>query len=217
MCATRHTLQPDAPPTRARGAAGRCERWGLWDRRRLPWAGALVVGALLVGQPALADEGLATEATSRYVLDAKATTVEADVTVRLRNVTPDRGSLYYYYNAFTVPVPAGAERVRARGEGAPLDVSLRRTEDPSTRLARISFPNLLYGRSRTIELSFDVPGEKPRSDDAARGPGYATFAVYGVGDSGHNTVEVVAPSSSRSTRRATTSPRTRAARARRTR
>jgi hypothetical protein len=155
-----------------------------------------VVGALLVGQPALADEGLATEATSRYVLDPKATTVAADVTVRLRNVTPDRGSLYYYYNAFTVPVPAGAERVRARSEGAPLDVSLRRTEDPSTRLARISFPNLLYGRSRTIELSFDVPGEKPRSDDSTRvGPGYATFAVYGVGDSGHNTVEVVAPSS----------------------
>ena len=168
----------------------------LGTRRRLPWAGALVAGALLVGQPALADDGLATEATSRYVLDAKATTVEADVTVRLRNVTPDRGSLYYYYNAFTVPVPAGAERVRARSEGAPLDVSLRRTEDPSTRLARISFPNLLYGRSRTIELSFDVPGEKPRSDDSTRvGPGYATFAVYGVGDSGHNTVEVVAPSS----------------------
>lgn len=168
----------------------------LGTRRRLPWAGALVAGALLVGQPALADDGLATEATSRYVLDAKATTVEADVTVRLRNVTPDRGSLYYYYNAFTVPVPAGAERVRARSEGAPLDVSLRRTEDPSTRLARISFPNLLYGRSRTIELSFDVPGEKPRSADSTRvGPGYATFAVYGVGDSGHNTVEVVAPSS----------------------
>lgn len=162
----------------------------------MPWAGALVVGAVLLGQPALADEGLATEATSRYVLDAKATTVEADITIELRNVTPDRGNVYYYFNAFTVPVPAGAENVRARSDGSPLDVSLRRTEDPSTRLARISFPNLLYGRSRTIELSFDVPGEKPRSVDSTRvGPGYATFAVYGVGDAGQNTVEVVAPSS----------------------
>jgi hypothetical protein len=162
----------------------------------MPWAGALVLGTVLLGQPALADEGLATEATSRYVLDAKATTVEADIRVQLRNVTPDQGNVYYYFNTFTVPVPAGAENVRAESNGASLDVSLLRTEDPSTKLARISFPNLLYGGSRTIELSFDVPGEKPRSEDSTRvGPGYATFAVYGVGDPGHNTVEVVAPSS----------------------
>ena len=45
-------------------------------------------------------------------------------------------------------------------------------------------------------LTFDVPGEKPRAKDSTRvGPGYATFAVYGVGDAGRNTVEVVAPSS----------------------
>ena len=152
--------------------------------------------AALVGQPALAQEGLSTEATSRYVLDARRTTVEASITVRLRNVAPDQGDVYYYFDAFTVPVPAGAQDVRATSGGSSLDVSLSRTEDPSTRLARISFPDLRYGRSRTIELSFDVPGEKPRSDDSTRvGPGYATFAVYGVGDPGRSRVEVVAPSS----------------------
>lgn len=164
-------------------------------RRRGSWAVALVVGAVLVGQPALADEGLATTASSRYVLDPKATTVEATVTLDLRNETPNQGSYYYYYNGFSVPVPAGAEKVRARSGGSSLPVSLRATEDPSTKLARISYPNLLYGRSRTITLTFEVPGEKPRSEDSTRvGPGYATFAVYGVGDAGRNTVEVVAPS-----------------------
>ena len=88
--------------------------------------------ACLLGQPALADEGLATGATSRFVLDSKATTVEATVTIDLRNVTPDQGSFYYFFNAFAVPVPAGAENVRARSGGSTLPVSLRGTDDPST-------------------------------------------------------------------------------------
>ena len=167
-------------------------------RRRMPGAlAALVVAAAAVAGPsALADEGLATGATSRYVLDAEATTVDAEITIDLRNVTPDQGSFYYFFDSFSVPVPAGAEKVRARSGGADLSVSLRRTEDPSTRLAEISFPNLLFGRSRTIVLTFEVPGEKPRSADSTRvGPGYATFAVYGIGDPGRSIVEVVAPSS----------------------
>jgi hypothetical protein len=169
---------------------------GDTTRRRAPWVTALAVTVVLLAQPALADEGLATGATSRYVLDAKRTTVEATVRIELRNVTPDQGNTYYFYNAFTVPVPAGAEKVRARSNGSSLPVSVKSTEDASTRLARISFPNLLYNRSRTIELTFEVPGEKPRSKDTTRvGPGYASFAVYGVGDDGRNTVEVVAPTS----------------------
>ncbi|MFQ6171031.1 hypothetical protein ACK8HX_05445 [Oryzobacter sp. R7] len=163
--------------------------------RRAPWVTAVVAAMLLAAPSAVADEGLATGAVSRYVLDAKRTTVKASIRLELRNVTPDRGNTYYFYNAFAVPVPAGAEKVRARSNGRSLSVSLRPTDDASTRLARITFPNLLYDRSRTIELTFEVPGEKPRSKDSTRvGPGYASFAVYGVGDEGRNRVEVVAPS-----------------------
>ena len=161
---------------------------GRQQRRRMPWAAAAaVVVASLLGQPALADEGLATGATSRFVLDPKATTVDATVTIDLRNTTPSQGDFFYFYDAFSVPVPAGAEKVRARSGGSSLSVSLKGTEDPSTKLATISFPNLLYGRSRTITLTYEVPGEKPRAKDSTRvGPGYASFAVYGVGDSGRN-------------------------------
>ncbi len=157
---------------------------------------ALAAATMVLAPAAVADEGLATGATSRYVLDAKRTTIEASITIELRNVTPDRGDTYYFYNEFSVPVPAGAEKARARSNGSSLPVSLRTTDDASTKLARISFPNLLFGRTRTIELTFEVPGEAPRSKDSTRvGRGYASFAVYGVGDDGRNTVEVVAPSS----------------------
>jgi hypothetical protein len=163
-------------------------------RRWAPWSAALVVVAALVGQPALADDGLATGGTSRYVLDPKSTTVHATVNLDLRNTTPSRGGLYYYYDGFSVPVPAGAENLEARSGGSSLSVSLKGTDDPSTKLARVTYPNLLYGRSRSITVTFDVPGEKPRAKDSTRvGPGYATFAVYGVGDPGRNTVQVVAP------------------------
>ena len=202
---------------RSEGASVRAER-----TRGMPWGAAVVVLAFLGSQPLaaaqpvaqarqgtsvspaavlptlVADDGLSASATSRYVLDARRTTVEASVSIELRNVAPDDGDVFYYFDAFAVPVPAGARSVRARSDGSTLDVSLRRTEDPSTRLARISFPDLLFGRSRTIELTFEVPGEPPRSADSTRvGPGYATFAVYGVGDPGRSAVEVVAPSSMR--------------------
>ena len=146
---------------------------GRQERRRMPWAAAAVVVACLVGQPALADEGLATGATSRYVLDPKATTVEATRHHRpaQRHARPGRASTTSTTPS-ACPSRPGAENVRARSGGASLPVSLRATEDPSTKLARISFPNLLYGRSRTIVLTFDVPGEKPRSKDSTRvGPG----------------------------------------------
>ncbi|MGB7817384.1 MAG: hypothetical protein WBL35_01440, partial [Ornithinibacter sp.] len=161
-------------------------------------AGVVLAATVLTGAaPAVADDGLATGARSRYVLDAEATTVDATVTLDLRNITTDPGTGgYSYYDGYAVPVPAGAEDVRATSGGAPLRVALDATDDPSTRLARISFPQLRSGRSTEVELTFRVPGEKPRSPDSTRvGQGYATFAVYGVGDPGRNVVEVVAPAS----------------------
>lgn len=168
-------------------------------RRMTPRAVALAAAAAVVGAPpARAEEGLETGASTRYVLDAARTTVRGTVTLDLRNVTPSRstsgGVVFYYFDSYTVPVPAGAENVRAESGGRRLGVSLRRTDDPSTRLAEVSFPRLTYGQRRQVVLTFDAPGEAPRSADGTRvGPGYATFAVYGFGDAGRNRVEVVAP------------------------
>ena len=163
---------------------------------RAPWVLALAAATMVLVPAAVADEGLATGATSLNVLDAKRTTIEASITIELRNVTPDRGDTYYFYNEFSVPVPAGAEKARARSNGSSLPVSLRVDRRRLDQAGPDLFPNLLFGRTRTIVLTFEVPGETPRSKDTTRvGPGYASFAVYGVGDAGRNTVEVVAPRS----------------------
>lgn len=160
---------------------------------------ALVAASVVLGSPpALAEQGLRVTATSRYVLDPTREVVRASMTMTLRNVSPDAaegdGVYTYYYDAFAVPIPRSSREVRARSGDTALGVEVDRTDDPSTSLARISFPELTYGEQRTIVLSFVVAGEAPRSADQTRlGPGYATFVAYGPGDPGRNTVEVVGP------------------------
>ncbi len=163
-------------------------------------AAALAASVALVGAPvAVAAEGLSASATSRYVLDTEDEVVHARMTIDLKNVSPDKeadGGVYtYYFDAYTIPVPAGVEKVEATTGAQELSVSLSETDDPSTQLARIGFPDLRYDQGRRIVLTFDIPGAPPRSDNSTRvGPGYATFVAYGPGDEGKNTVEVVAPS-----------------------
>ena len=162
--------------------------------------GAVLACVALVAVPpaAQADEGLAVASSSTYVLDTEATAIDATVELDLRNVTPDRptgdGTYQYYYGAFGVPVPAGAQDVRAVSGSGSLAVTLSPTDDPSTSMARVDFPDLTYGASRHITLTYTVPGAPPRSEDITRaGEGYATFVASGVGDAGSNVVRVVAP------------------------
>ncbi|MBR7742671.1 hypothetical protein KC207_05135 [Phycicoccus sp. BSK3Z-2] len=157
-----------------------------------------VVGLVVPAGPAAATEGLTVGASSTYTVDDESGLVRARIDMELANVTPDQresdGVYQYYFDAFTLPVPAGAENLGAVSGGTALSVSLSGTEDPGVAIARIGFPNLLYGQSRDITLTFDVPGEEPRSEDFTRvGPGFATFVAYGPGDAGDNTVRVVAP------------------------
>lgn len=136
--------------------------------------GAVLACVALVAVPpaAQADEGLAVASSSTYVLDTEATAIDATVELDLRNVTPDRptgdGTYQYYYGAFGVPVPAGAQDVRAVSGSGSLAVTLSPTDDPSTSMARVDFPDLTYGASRHITLTYTVPGAPPRSEDITR-------------------------------------------------
>jgi hypothetical protein len=148
-----------------------------------------------------ADDGFDVDSTSRYVLQTKDKVVRATMTITVRNERPSYrvGNYinYYYLPAIAIPVPTDATQLTAVSYGSPLSVTRAPTKDPSTALAAVHFPsNLLYGQSRTITVSFVLKGEKPRSNNRTRvGPGYATFAVYGRGDPGQNTVQVVLPAS----------------------
>jgi hypothetical protein len=167
-------------------------------RRALAVAAATVA---LAAPAANADDGIDVDSTSRYVLQAKEEVVRATLTMTVRNDRPSYRTgnyiQYFYLPSITIPVPAEAAQLTAVSNGSPLSVTREPTKDPSTALATIRFPsNLLYGQSRTVTVSFVLKGEEPRSQNQTRvGPGYATFAVYGRGDAGQNTVQVVLPAS----------------------
>lgn len=184
-------------------AASACPRQGLTTyaargRRALAVAAATVA---LAAPTAHADDGIDVDSTSRYVLQPKEEVVRATMTMTVRNDRPSYRTgnyiQYFYLPFITIPVPTEAAQLTAVSDGSPLSVTREPTKDPSTALATIDFPsNLLYGQSRTLTVSFVLDGEEPRSKNQTRvGPGYATFAVYGRGDPGQNTVQVVLPAS----------------------
>ncbi|WP_460708658.1 collagen-like triple helix repeat-containing protein [Myceligenerans halotolerans] len=144
--------------------------------------------------PALIADGLAEASHSRYVYDGGSRTVKATVRTTIRNAKPDQGLMYFFWNSYGIPIPKGAENVRATSAGQSLSVRFEPTEDEFTIWATTSFSNLRYGQSRTIDWSYTIPGDPIRSKGYTRvGKGYATFATQAIGDPGSVSVEVVAP------------------------
>ncbi|WP_264031220.1 hypothetical protein [Cellulosimicrobium sp. SH8] len=155
--------------------------------------------AVLLGAPTAASadtgDGLSETSRTRYEVDGSGP-VRVTVTTTIRNEQPASGMYVYYWDAYGIPVPASATDVTATSGGATLPVTFEQTEDPSTRIAGVSFSPLNYGRERTVEWSYTIPGEPIRSEGYTRvGPGYATFAVNAAGDPGQVTVEIATPTS----------------------
>jgi hypothetical protein len=156
----------------------------------------LVSGAV----PAVAEpeDGIRVEANVRYEVLPEDETVRVTIDVTLTNLTPDRGLTYYYFDRIGIPAPAEAANVSARRVGGgTLSTGWESTEDPQWRvlIARLS-PVLRYGSPQQLEISYDLPDLKPRSDGWTRAtPAFATFLVVPYGDRGRADVEIVVPNS----------------------
>ena len=132
----------------------------------LALAAGLAVAPVPVAAPAVADEGLAESTHGRYVLDADEDRVVATVTTTVRNTRAPSGGYVYYYDRYGIPVPAGAQDVRAVSGGVDLPVSVRTTEDPGTATAAVTFAALAF-----LTASFT------RTPDAAH---YTTMPGFAV-------------------------------------
>ena len=159
--------------------------------------GVLASGmALSAASPAVAapDGGLAASSNVRYVVDVKAREVRASTELTITNQRPNQGNVRYYFNAYYIYVPAGATKVRASSNGSMLPVDRESIPNDPGTFARVQFPGLYYGQTRTIRWDYTMPGAKIRSkkSDVRVGDGYAVFQAVGVGDD--TTVEIVGPS-----------------------
>lgn len=158
----------------------------------------LIVIAGVTPAGAEPDEGIRIEGSVTYQVQPDHERVRVTLDVRLTNLTPDRGLMYYYFDQIGVPAPAEAANVSARRVGGgTLTTGFERTEDPHWRMLTVRLsPVLRYGAPQQLEITYDLPNLEPRSDGWTRAtPAFATFLVVPYGDRGHADVEIIVPES----------------------
>ncbi|HYO42005.1 MAG TPA: hypothetical protein VES19_02295, partial [Candidatus Limnocylindrales bacterium] len=142
------------------------------------------VGLTTAAPPsAFAAEGYRQTATSVYRLDPVKGRLTVTVTLKVANTTPDREEPYscieYTDGWFPIPYPSTcyntvrtiltttnalveneATGLKAISGGKTLDVAAG-TPGAAYRAVSITFPQLFFGESRTITLTYAVKGGKP--------------------------------------------------------
>ncbi|MFL6204478.1 MAG: hypothetical protein ACJ739_03935 [Acidimicrobiales bacterium] len=145
------------------------------------------------------EEGFRLETSTTYRVDPTGGAVHVIHDATLTNNKPNTtsGSYYteYFLPEYGVPVLAEAVDVRASEGGAALPVRFESTESPRVKFAVADLqPDLRYGHTQTVHLTYDLPKETPRSEAYTRlNEAYATFPVLATGDPGLATVEIVVP------------------------
>lgn len=147
----------------------------------------------------LREDGLRTEAATTYRLDPAAGSVDVRVRLSLENVQPDvtvGGAVRQtFLDRFNLLVLEEAEGLAATGAGRSLPI--RRTPRPGAPVAVVSIdlqPDLAFGDTQAVELTYRLASRPPRSGGFSRvNPAFVTFPAFTTGDPGAADIEVVVP------------------------
>ncbi|GBE24137.1 hypothetical protein BMS3Bbin02_00405 [bacterium BMS3Bbin02] len=150
----------------------------------------VVVISVVVVAPAVAraSEGLHIDAVSTYEVvpdDARVfVTIEVEATNATPSTTKGNVTTRYFYEGFYLPLPPEAENVVALDEGREAQITFEDSEDGSFQVALVRFrSNLFYNRSRSVTVTYEIPGGEPRSEDVTRvNAAFVAIALYAFGD-----------------------------------
>jgi hypothetical protein len=146
-----------------------------------------------------ADEGFRLETRTTYAFDAVSEVVHVAFDATITNQRPDQVSggyvTQYFLPEYHLPVLAEAVNVTATEGGSALPVRLDGTESPRFKLAVVDLqPDLRYGQTQQVHVTYDLPKVPPRSDGLTRlNKAYATFPAIALGDPGLTSVEILMP------------------------
>lgn len=153
---------------------------------------ALAILVTLVGvlaPTAGASEGLHIDAVTTYEVvsaDSKiSVTIEVEATNATPNTTKGGVTTRYFYDGFFVPVPVEAANITAFDGTRELRVTIEDSEDEdSFSVALVHFrSNLFFKRSRTVTVTYEIPGGDPRSEDSTRvNSAFVGFQLFAFGD-----------------------------------
>ena len=146
------------------------------------------------------EDGLETRTKATYVVDPAAGAIRVTVDVTVANQIPNRNSNgvieQAYFSEIGVPVlTEAANFVATKADGAPLTVTPKDIGNPYVRSALVDLePNLFYGQSQAVKLTYDLPNQRPRAAGVSRAnDAFVAFPAFTFGDSGLSSVEVRLP------------------------
>ena len=164
-----------------------------------PGRAAVPLSRSVAARSAAFDEGFKVATHTIYRLDPAGGAVRVALDVTLTNQTPNttsgRISTRYYLPEYSVPVLSEAVNLQATEGGGALPVRFEGTESPEVEVAVIDLqPDLFYGSTQTVHVTYDLPKLPPRSDGFTRlNDAYATFPAFAIGDPGLTSVEIFVP------------------------
>lgn len=150
----------------------------------------LVAGlSLATPAPALGSDGFTEKATTTYVVNAERERLDVTIDLTFKNTTRSTATTIYYYDGDAVWLEKDARNVRATSPGATVTVTKLKTSGQYAQYRFRWSPVLLYGKSRTVHITYQIPSGAPRSASWFRiSPAYVDFCVIGTGLDGGSTM-----------------------------
>lgn len=141
-----------------------------------------------------ADSDFRLEAAATYTLDPTAGAVHVRIAATGTNRKPDSALYRYYYTGFTIGIHEDAAAVKATDSRGSLRTKV--TDKDGYKVLEVRFrSSIFYRQSRSVTVTYDLPGGEPRSDTPTRaGLAFASFDVWAWGDPGYSSVRVDLPS-----------------------
>jgi len=162
-------------------------------------AEAVPATATVLGAPTQED-GLETRTKATYVVDPAAGAVRVTIETTVTNQIPNRSSggviEQAYFSEIGVPILAEAANfVATKGDGGTATVTPTDIGNPYVKSALVDLtPNLFYGQSQTIKLTYDLPNQPPRAAGVSRAnDAFVAFPAFTFGDPGLTSIEVRVP------------------------
>ena len=145
-------------------------------------------------------EGLRVESSTTYTIDLAAGVIHVEEVVHLTNEVPDRVTQsyverYYFPEHVTFVLPGATDVSAAWDGGAALPVSVAPADGAIASVATVDLvPDLYHGETRTLRVTYDLPGQPPRSGAVAQvNQAFATLPVFTTADPGLGSVTISVP------------------------
>ncbi len=138
-----------------------------------------VVMAFAPALPVAAASETPTRTASTFELRPDAGLVHATVVYKITNRIPCTATACYYVNGGEIGVDPAGTNFRASTPGGVAHVSVKAGKEGFLSTAKFTYPATFRGTTRTVTITYDVPGGKPRSGAETRvGQAYSRFCGY---------------------------------------